>query len=265
MPYIEERCIAGHVITIRRYHTLRFNCKGEKRADRIKLTTEAQANINNKNAERKLAALMNTNWTDSTGQLVTYTYKKDLRPPTEEDMQTDIRNMLKKLRKEIKQVKYIYVKEIGPKGAAHIHMIMDTCEAQILKKCWGKGYVDVKPLDSDNDYTDITKYFIKYSNATEKTLGKRSGKRWQSSRNLKKPIIKKRVVNANTFSTKVKKSTKHKYEKEGYYMVAGSEQTGYTEFGFPYYSIKFRKNTKGRYKRGGSKYIRPDDSTWSGS
>ena len=60
----------------------------------------------------------------------------------------------------------------------------------------------VKPLDSDNDYTRIAQYFVKYANKTEETLGRRIGKRWNSSRNLKEPVIVKQVVNANTFADK---------------------------------------------------------------
>ena len=138
MPYVKEICVAGSVVTIRRYHTLRYNCKGERREGREKPTTEVQRAINTRAATRKLAGLMNTNWRDDTGMLVTYTYARDSRPPTPDDMNVDIRNLLKKLRKAVPNIKYIYVKEIGKKGAHHIHMIMDICDIQILKKCWGK-------------------------------------------------------------------------------------------------------------------------------
>ena len=63
MPYIKEICIAGSVITIRRYHTLRYNCRGERRESREKVTTAKQETINRRLAERKLAAKMNTNFT----------------------------------------------------------------------------------------------------------------------------------------------------------------------------------------------------------
>ena len=202
MPYIKEICIAGSVITIRRYHTLRYNCRGERRESREKVTTAKQETINRRVAERKLAAKMNTNFTDETGMLVTWTYARESRPPTPDDMTVDIRNLLKALRREFENIgplKYIYVKEIGSKGAHHIHMIMSVCDVRVLKRCWNKGFVHVKPLDSDNDYTRIAQYFVKYANKTEGTLGRRIGKRWNSSRNLKEPVIVKQVVNANTF------------------------------------------------------------------
>lgn len=248
MPYISEICIAGSVVTIRRYHTLRYNCKGEKRSERKEVTTAAQEEINHRVASRKLAAKMNANFTDETGMLVTYTYAKSSRPPTIEDMLVDIRNLLKNLRKEFKgkTLRYIYVKEVGSKGACHVHMIMDICDIRALKKCWKHGFVHVKPLDSNNDYTRIAEYFIKYVDKTEKTLGRRIGKRWNSSRGLKDPIIIKKVVNSNTFAEKTRKSTIRKYEKEGFYMVKDSEMTGISQFGFRYYEVKFRKNNKER-------------------
>ena len=77
------------------------------------------------------------------------------------------------------------------------------------------------------------------------TLGRRIGKRWNSSRNLKEPTIVKQVVNANTFADKTRRSTIRKYEKQGYYMVKDSERTGISEMGFRYYEAKFRRH-KGR-------------------
>lgn len=248
MPYIKEICIAGSVITIRRYHTLRYNCRGERRESREKVTTAKQETINRRLAERKLAAKMNTNFTDETGMLVTWTYARESRPPTPDDMTVDIRNLLKALRREFENIgplKYIYVKEIGSKGAHHIHMIMSVCDVRVLKKCWNKGFVHVKPLDSDDDYTRIAQYFVKYANKTEETLGRRIGKRWNSSRNLKEPVVVKQVVNANTFADKTRRSTIRKYEEQGYYMVKDSERTGISEMGFRYYEAKFRRH-KGR-------------------
>ena len=104
MPYVKEICVAGSVVTIRRYHTLRYNCKGERREGREKPTTEVQRAINTRAATRKLAGLMNTNWRDDTGMLVTYTYARDSRPPTPDDMNVDIRNLLKKLRKAVPNI-----------------------------------------------------------------------------------------------------------------------------------------------------------------
>ena len=136
--------------TIRKYYTFKHNCKGEKREKRSHLTSEAQKKVNIRIAERNLAALMNSNFTDDTGMLVTFTYKKDLRPPTSDVMQKDMRQFLKKLRTQFKKLdvplKYIYVKELGKKGGAHIHMLMSACDVRLLRDCWTSGYVRIDPL-----------------------------------------------------------------------------------------------------------------------
>lgn len=245
MAYIEEKCIAGSVVTIRKYYTFKHKCKGEKREKRSHLTSEAQKKVNIRIAERNLAALMNSNFTDDTGMLVTFTYKKDLRPPTSDVMQKDMRQFLKKLRTQFKKLdvplKYIYVKELGKKGGAHIHMLMSACDVRLLRDCWTSGYVRIDPLWSDGDYTNIARYFIKYTQKTEETEGCLVGRRWNSSKNLCKPKIIKKAVNSNTFSTKVRKSTISKYQRNGFTFVADEEYEGYTIFGFKYYECKFRK------------------------
>lgn len=115
--------------------------------------------------------------------------------------------------------------------------------------------MDVKPLDSDNDYTRIAEYFIKYSKKTEDATGK-VGRRWNPSRNLKKPVVIKKIVNANTFADKARKSTIRKYDNKGYYLVAGSEVSGISELGFKYYEVKFRKGKRDAE----GKRIHKDDS-----
>lgn len=45
MPYIKEICVAGSVVTIRRYHTLRYNCKGERRENRRSLQQKSRERL----------------------------------------------------------------------------------------------------------------------------------------------------------------------------------------------------------------------------
>ena len=33
MPYIKEICVAGRILEVRKYHTLRYNCKGKRGKD----------------------------------------------------------------------------------------------------------------------------------------------------------------------------------------------------------------------------------------
>lgn len=238
MPYIKEICMAGKILEVRKYYTLRYNCKGEKREGRCKHTCECQQKVNRRNAERTLRRLMNANFTDNTGMLVTLTYLPKNRPENSAQMQNDMRNFLKMLRKKFKArgetLKYIYVKELGKKGAAHIHILMSVCDIRELRECWKKGSARADALWSKGDYTNIAKYFIKYAAKTEETEGRLIGKRWNASRNLKQPVVIKKIVQANTFSQRIS-------EKKGYQLDPTSVREGYTEFGFKYFSYVMRK------------------------
>lgn len=242
MPYIKEICVAGRILEVRKYHTLRYNCKGEKREGRYRQTCECQQRVNQRKAERTLRRLMNTNFTDNTGMLVTFTYFPRNRPKDSKQMQVDMRNCLKKMRKIFKDkgilLKYIYVKELGKRGAAHIHMMMSICTPQELKQCWTKGGIDMKPLYSKGDYKGIARYFIKAALKTEETEGQLIGKRWNPSRNLKQPVVIKQVVRSSTFNHGIR-------PKKGYILNPDSVREGYTEAGFKYFSYTMYKEEGG--------------------
>lgn len=189
MPYIKEVCRAGKILEVRKYHTIRYNMPLEKRRSRTKVSSESQKRTNEREAIRRLSRKMNANFSDETGMLVTLTYLPVNRPDNSKQMSSDIKYFLKELRKIFKaredELKFIYVKELGKRGAAHIHILMSMCDIRDIRKCWKKGGVNVKPLYTDGDYSGIASYFIKYAARTEETEGKLIGKRWNCSRNLR--------------------------------------------------------------------------------
>ena len=237
-PYIKEICVAGKILEVRKYHTIRYNVRGEKRNERSNKTRECQKRVNEREAIRKLARKMNANFDDNSGILVTLTYLPENRPTDSVQMGNDMKYFLKQLRKIFKTnndiLKFIYVKELGKRGAAHIHILMSACDVRDIKRCWNKGGVSVDALYSDGDYTNIAKYFVKYAEKIEETEGKLIGRRWNSSRNLKEPIIIKKVVQANTFNQRI-------VQKQGYLLDTSSIRDGYTEFGYRYFSYVMKK------------------------
>lgn len=233
MPYIEEVCVAGKTIEVSKYHSCRWNCKGERRGKKIKETPESQKKINQRIASKNLRRILNATFEDG-DYLVTYDFRKRERPETSTQMQDVMREFLKQLRKEFKknklELKYVYVKELGPRGASHIHMVMSKCDLSMLTKCWEHGGVDIQPLYSNGQYADIADYFVKYADRTIKTEGQLIGKRWYASRNVIRPIPEKRVIKrVNTFYTKIK-------ERDGYYVDKDSVLEGVTRDGFEYFS-----------------------------
>lgn len=243
MPYIEEVCEAGQTIEVRKYYSPRWHCKGEKRAAKEKPTAEAAQKINQRNAERELRRIMNANFEDG-DFLIRFDFH--LRPTGSEEMQEIMAKFIRKLRRELNKVgedlKYIYVKEVGPRGSRHIHAMLKRCDTEILRRCWPHGGIHIDPLNTNGQYGKIAAYFIKYAGKTEETEERLIGKRWYGSRNLEKPKVQKKVVKSNTFRRNIR-------EREGYYLEKESVQYGVTDMGYEYFSytlIKTDQQTRGR-------------------
>ena len=230
MPYIKEICKAGKTIEIRKYHTYRYDCKGEKRQKKKKDTTECQKKVNYRISERNLRRLMNANFEDG-DFLVTFDFIKENRPSNSKSMQDVMKKFLRVLRKEIRKIegtlKYIYVKEIGKRGAVHVHMIMTKCDTKILRKCWIWGGIHIDPLYTNGQYSKIASYFVKYAQKSEETEGELVGKRYYTSRDLVRPVVVKRVMKGNTFTNVVNL-------KQGYYIDKENTMEGITEDGYRY-------------------------------
>ncbi len=238
MPYIEEVCVAGKTIEVNKYYSYRYHCKGEKRGIKTKPTSEAQKRVNLRKAAKELRGLMNASFIDG-DLLIRLDFFREHFPEGSKMMQDMMQKFIRKLRAEFKklgrELKYIYVKEIGPRGGRHVHMIMTKCDTDILRRCWPHGGIHVDPLISNGQYRKIADYFIKYAAKTEDTEGKLVGKRWYGSRNLVRPLIQKRIVTANTFRKKVK-------VKPGYYLEKESLREGISELtGFEYFSYTLIK------------------------
>lgn len=233
MPYIKETCVAGNTIEVSKYYTIRYHSKGGSRADQENESTDRMKRHNQRRAQINLRRLMNTNFHDG-DYLVRLDFRKEEAPPGSVEMQEMIQKALRKLRQQFKkagkELKYIYVKEIGPKGGRHLHMMLSKCDVDWLRKCWTHGAVHVDPLYSEGQYRKIAAYFIKYASRTEETEGELIGKRWYASRNLVRPQVVKTVMLANKFREKPT-------IPKGYYLDKETEISGVSEVtGFRYYS-----------------------------
>lgn len=239
MPYIKEVCVAGKTIEVSKYYSPRWHCKGERREKQGGVTTEAQKRVNQKRAIKKLRRLMNANFVDG-DLLVRLDFSQ--RPTGSEEMQTLMAKAIRKMRNQFlksgQELKYIYVKEVGSKGGRHIHMMMNKCDTDLLRKCWTYGGIHIDPLYTDGQYAKIAEYFVKYAVKTEDTEGMLVGKRWYASRNLIKPRIDKKVISANKFKKEIK-------EVKGYLVDKESIQSGISEVtGYEYYTYTLIKTDK---------------------
>lgn len=239
MPYIREVCVAGKTIEVSKYYSIRHHGKGEKREKRDTPSSEAMKKINQRRAGTKLRRLMNANFKDG-DYLVRLDFSN--RPAGSEEMQEIMAKFMRKLKRELIkkgiELKYIYVKEVGKRGSRHIHLMMNKCDLDIIRKYWESGGIHIDPLFTKGQYGKIAEYFIKYASTTEATEGQLIGKRWYGSRNLKKPKVTKKVISANKFR-KDAKSIK------GYALDTESIRSGFSEFtGHEYFSYTLIKTDK---------------------
>lgn len=241
MPYIKEVCVAGDTIEVSKYYSVRWHTTGEKRAKKEKPSSEAMKKINQRLASRNLRRLLNTNFHDG-DFLVRLDFSKEI-PKDSQEMQELLAKGIRKMKAEYKkagmEMKYVYVKEVGPKGGRHVHMVMNKCDTDILRKCWRYGGIHVDPLNSFGQYAKIADYFIKYAVRTEETEGELVGKRYYASRNLKKPLITKKVIKAERFRTEIR-------PKKGFYLDKDSIRHGISDLtGYEFLAYTFIRGGEG--------------------
>nr|DAW84998.1 MAG TPA: protein of unknown function DUF1424 [Caudoviricetes sp.] len=205
--YKEQIIRAGRTEEHALYHSIRYNQngsgKGEKRAKRSKPTSERQALVNRKRAERILTRLLNANF-GRNDLYATWTFSKDKRPGDPERFKQTVQALLKALRKLFGKLgipfRYIWVGERGERGAEHIHMVMTGIDIRMLQPIWPYGYVTCANLDPSGSYRKLAAYFIKYSDKTMKTEGRLQGKRYNPSHGLIHPEPEKtRIRKRKTF------------------------------------------------------------------
>lgn len=216
MAYVEKKIYTGKVLEIEKFYDFRNNRGiGERRMPKVILTPEAKAELNERQAEKKLRRLMNTNFTNDCWYLTLNIIKEkneEYATPKEmkkllEDFQRKCRSFWKKQGDELK---YVSVMAIGSRSARHFHLVLSPCSGfeykemrRELQRIWDsvymkkgkvtKSYIHLENLYGDN-YGDLAAYFIKQTKTTRATIGQKIGNYWNSSKNLKKPIVKRRVI-----------------------------------------------------------------------
>ena len=121
---------------------------------------------------------------------VTFSYKKEERPDTYEDLVKQKDKLIKDLRKEYKkqerELKYIYVLETGNKGARHIHMVLESIEPKVIKRCWNRGRINIRLLDGTGQYGKLAAYLVKEKGRKKKNFVKVTK---QGKMNLYTPLV----------------------------------------------------------------------------
>lgn len=243
MPYIKRIVKAGNTIEVKKYFSARFGKKDNgSRAQKENETNEKQKKVNENNAVEKLTWLINENFADGDYHIV-LTYSDEKRPSADESAEL-LKKYLRKLRSEYRkagsELKYITVTEYETTNIHH-HIIINKFDTSIISDMWMHGGVHFTPLYSNGEYSKLAHYFVKETNKTFKDAVI-SGKRWNASRNLRKPQITKSIVQADSW-------TKNPKALKGYYIVTDSVTEDVDSFGYAYQKytmVKIKPEKKGR-------------------
>ena len=228
MPYIKRIVKAGDTIFVKKYFSSRFGKKNKDfRAEREKPSSEKMQKVNEENAVEKLTWLINSNF--GAGDLhVVLTYD-DEHLPDVEGAKDSIKKFMRKLRAVYKEngseLKYIKTAEYESKRIHH-HLLINKIDTQIINELWTSGRAFFRVLDNSGDYSKLASYFVKETNRTF-AQGLVSGKRWDASKNLKKPDIQKTVVPADSW-------TKEPKPIKGYMIAKDSVEMDIDAFGYAY-------------------------------
>ena len=156
--------------------------------------SKAQKNLNDKNARKYLIRLINTNFTND-DIWVTLTYAEGREPKNMDEARRNMQNYIKRInyrrqKKGLPPAKYIYVTEYSPEKEIrwHHHMIIDgLLDMDTVERVWTKGGRNrTRRLDKDeHGLTGMGNYITKEKDR------KKGEKRWNSSKGLKQPRIRK--------------------------------------------------------------------------
>ena len=178
--------ICGRYLEIEVFN-LPSNKKPFRRKRKIKESTPAQRNLNDKKSKRYLVRLVHNNFGPK-DLYVDLTYDGDNIPDTREEILHDVRLYIKRLqryraRHNMSKLKYIYVisnaDQLGNKVRYHVHMIINDMDRDVAEQKWGKGRAN-----TDRMQFDETGVVGKTLYMARQAKGERS---WGSSINLKKP------------------------------------------------------------------------------
>lgn len=122
-----------------------FEKANGRRKKRYKPTSEMQAKLNQRNAERSLTRLLNANFTENDIS-VTLTYMNQYLPKTFEEAERDVKNFLRRVKRlrgkmKLDEIKYIL---IPGAGRFHFHIPMSGgIDDKALQNLWPYGYCNI--------------------------------------------------------------------------------------------------------------------------
>lgn len=196
-----DRKAGDYIFTEKRY--IGRHPEGPRRK-KEKPTEEAVRRYNSRQRTDRVQMLIAANFRP--GDLwTTLTYRKEDRPKDAEEAGIHMQRFIRKLRREIRkagrELKYIYITEIGARGAAHHHILLENIPGilDLIRKLWPYGHENYKPLYEDGAYRQLAEYIAKAD-----TKEPAAGTSYHPSRNLKKPVEHREKLHSKHWSREPK-------------------------------------------------------------
>lgn len=223
-----KKIISKNMIEVLDFHTSRTYRKNGKRVKRYQVTPEHIKKQNEKMAEQRLRLEIDMNFKRD-DYYITLTYK--VQPESWEQAKKDITNFMRRLKNKCgnsKNLKYIYVAE--GKSRIHFHLLVSR-EKELftsdLNQLWPYGMHKLSLFQGEaEDAVRLASYFLKEKRAAfyeEKNATFK--RRWSSSKNLEKPIVKTEELESDNWSNYIQPQKDYYVEKDS--IVEGVSAEGY--------------------------------------
>lgn len=207
MSYVKKQISINNSNILEIYYTKKLPVKNNIRSPKMGLTPLAQEEVNNKNAINSLRLLILENFNDGDLFLsLTYRDKKDedKKEPSPGEAKKYLANFRQKLirfyKKKNAVVKYIFCTECTlRKQRIHHHVLLkiEGCDVNPsdIRNLWGHGFVSVKVYGGQiTDAEDLANYMVKKKRNAFFTAPTVYKKRYNASKNLKKPEVTSVIV-----------------------------------------------------------------------
>lgn len=195
MKIVVETCVAGACID-RTYRPAIMITKSGKRAAKCNPTPDAVSAVNQRNAEKALTRLVNHNFAPGDWHLVlNYAGIEPSADQAKKDKDKFTRKLKTIADKAGIELKWIAVTEYKH-ARIHHHIICSHVAFEQILTAWTHGQVRPSVLDKTRNYNRLAEYLVKETSKTFREDGNVFKRRYTTSRNIVRPMVKKTVIDA---------------------------------------------------------------------
>lgn len=234
--YIKKTWVAGRTIEVKKTTSARYGRK-IPRSENIRSTSEAQEEVNRRNAVAELRRILNANFGPGDWHAI-FTYPTTI-PPAKEQAERDLDKFLRWLRvlypEHAAVLKYVAVTEYEHKRIHH-HIVLPNLSGGMkpVKALWKRLLAETyytkeerergeplhlrfpwSELDDSGQYGELAEYLIKETQKTRKQADGRIRRRYRASRNLVRPKPVVEIIDAKTWRKEPSKRKGYYIDKRG--------------------------------------------------